>query len=131
MLRQPWTSGELDPIALGAIGEKIAALALEAEGFKILFRNFRGSYDGEVDIVSRDNRTLVFTEVKTRTSLQHGRPSEAVTPAKQHLILRGAKEWLSRLPSEDVPVRMDVVEVILRTGEKPEVTIIRDAFGDE
>lgn len=105
---------------------------MEARGHKILWRNFKASHDGEVDIVSRHRDTLVFTEVKTRTGDSHGRPSEAVTEAKQHLILRGAREWLSRLSDPDnVPTRMDVAEVILTPGKKPEVTLIEDAFGDE
>lgn len=132
MLRRPWASEDLGSSEIGKLGERIAALTLTARGYKILCRNFKASHDGEVDIVSRHGNTLVFTEVKTRTGSSHGRPSEAVTPAKQHLILRGAREWLSRLPDpERVPARMDVVEVILSLGKKPEVTIIEDAFGDE
>lgn len=132
LLRRPCAFEDLTPAALGALGERIAALALTARGDKVLWRNFKGSRDGEVDIVSRHGTTLVFTEVKTRTGDSHGRPSEAVTAAKQHLILRGAREWLSRLPDPDnVPTRMDVVEVILTPRKKPEVNIIEDAFGDE
>ncbi|MFM7180183.1 MAG: YraN family protein [Verrucomicrobiales bacterium] len=132
LLRRPWASDDLGRGEIGRIGERIAALTLTARGYKILWRNFKSSHDGEVDIVSRHRDTLVFSEVKTRTGDSHGRPSEAVTPAKQHLILRGAREWLSRLPDPDnVPTRMDVIEVILTPGKKPEVTIIEDAFGDE
>ena len=54
-----------------------------------------------------------------------------MTPAKQHLILRGAKEWLARLNNDEVPVRFDVVEVVLPRGLAPQITVIADAFGDE
>ena len=132
MLRRPWVFESGGSGDIGKIGEKIAALALTARGYKVLWRNFKGSHDGEVDIVCRHGDTLVFAEVKTRTGSSHGRPSDAVTAAKQHLILRGAKEWISRLPDPDkVPTRMDVVEVVLTAGKRPEVTVIEDAFGDE
>lgn len=115
----------------GCLGERMAALFLEARGYRVLYRNFRGAHGGEVDLVCRHRRTLVFVEVKTRMSLWHGRPAEAVTPAKQHLIRRGAKEWLGRLRAGDVPARFDVVEVILRDGQLPDLNLIPSAFGDE
>ena len=108
----------------------MARLFLEGQGFKVLYRNFRGAHGGEVDLVCRDRRTLVFVEVKTRLSLWYGRPAEAVTPAKEHLIRRGAKEWLARLRSDDIPARFDVVEVVLKNGRLPELNLIRNAFGE-
>ena len=133
-LRRPFPGQDGEELSnhhLGEYGERLAALALEAKGYKILYRNFRGARGGEVDIVCRHGKILVFTEVKTRTSLKYGRPSEAVTPAKQHLILRGAKEWLARLHTDAIPVRMDVVEVLFTVGKPPDITVIEDAFGDE
>jgi len=50
----------------GARGEKLACRYLKRSGYKILLRNFRGRSGGEIDIVCRDNDTLVFVEVKTR-----------------------------------------------------------------
>jgi putative endonuclease len=129
--RRPSNLAGLDHRAIGRLGETIAGLALEAKGYKILFRNFRGARDGEADLVCRHGRFLVFVEVKTRTSDKHGRPADAVTRSKQHLLLRAAKDWLARLPDDDIPVRMDVVEVLLGQGAVPEVHILADAFGDE
>lgn len=83
-----------------------------------------------MDIVCRDHRTLVFAEVKTRVTPVYGRPADAVTPAKQQLIRRGAREWLARLADDQVPARFDVVEVILEEGCLPTVDVLRDAFGD-
>ena len=65
-------------LRLGALGEKMAARHLRRQGFKILFRNFRGRQGGEIDLVARDRDTLVFVEVKTRTREDFGRPREAV-----------------------------------------------------
>jgi len=59
---------------LGRYGEDLAARFLQAGGFKVLYRNFRASHGGEIDIVCRDKElnTLVFVEVKTRSSVAHG-----------------------------------------------------------
>ena len=62
----------------GARGEKLARRHLRREGYKILYRNFRGRTGGEIDIVCRDGETLVFVEVKTRSSEDFGRPFETI-----------------------------------------------------
>src|SRR5437899_12701670 len=58
----------------GAHGEKLACRFLRRNGYKILYCNFKGRSGGEIDIVCRDNDTLVFVEVKTRTREDFGRP---------------------------------------------------------
>jgi len=131
LLRRPCPADlcDLDLHGLGAWGERVAAAALTRAGYKLLYRNFRGSHGGEVDLVCRHRDILVFAEVKTRTSDRHGRPSDAVTPAKQHLIRRGAKEWLQKLKTEEIPVRFDVVEIHARPGSPPQIQILQNAFG--
>ena len=62
-------------LRLGARGEKLARHFLRRNGYKILYRNFRGRRGGEVDIVCRDADTLAFVEVKTRTGEEFGRPA--------------------------------------------------------
>ena len=91
-------------------------------------RNFRAQGGGEVDLVCRDGRRLVFVEVKSRTSLKFGRPIEAVTRDKQFLITRGAMEWLARLDRPHVYYRFDVLEVMLRHGQAAEFNLVRHAF---
>ncbi|MEM9236671.1 MAG: YraN family protein [Verrucomicrobiota bacterium] len=113
---------------LGEMGERIARLWLMARGVKVLFRNFRAPHGGEVDIVAREGKQLLFTEVKTRTSTDYGRPYEAVDRKKQKLIRRGANEWLRLLGTRDIPWRYDVIEVILIDGEKPKVNRVEDLF---
>jgi len=114
--------------AVGEEGERLAALYLRAEGMKVLYRNFRAHGGGEVDLVAREHKTLVFAEVKTRTSLRHGRPIEAVTPDKRYLITRGALEWLRMLDFPPRTFRFDVVEVLLAEGEAPKLNLVRAAF---
>ncbi|MBV9008126.1 MAG: YraN family protein [Verrucomicrobia bacterium] len=115
-------------LRLGARGEKLAANFLRRNGYKILYRNFRGRRGGEVDIVSRDGDTLVFVEVKTRTRQDFGRPAEAVDSAKQKLIARGALAWLQILDNPDILARFDIVEVLIDEGGKPRCELVRDAF---
>jgi len=95
----------------------------------VLYRNFRAPRGGEIDIVCRDRETntLVFVEVKTRSSDEHGSPAEAVNREKQHLITRGALAWLRLLDNPDVLFRFDIVEIVMREN-RPEINLIRDAF---
>src|SRR5690348_15614770 len=103
----------------GARGEKLACRFLRRNGYKILYRNFRGRSGGEIDIVCRDNDTLVFVEVKTRTREDFGRPVAAVDRQKQKRISRGGLAWLRMLDNPDILFRFDVVEVIITEGVKP------------
>lgn len=113
---------------VGRLGERIARAWLRGRGVKVLYRNFRAPGGGEVDVVAREGKVLLFVEVKTRTSEERGRPLEAVNREKQDLIRRGANEWLRLLGRRDLPWRFDVVEVVLREGERPKVHRVEDAF---
>lgn len=112
----------------GALGEKLACRFLRKNGYKILYRNFRGRRGGEIDIVCRDNDTLVFIEVKTRGSEDFGRPFEAIRYDQKHRISRGALAWLRMLDNPDILFRFDVVEVIIPAAGKPQLEIIKNAF---
>jgi putative endonuclease len=91
-------------------------------------RNFRGRSGGEIDVVCRDNDTLVFVEVKTRAREDFGRPFAAVDRDKQKRISRGALAWLRMLDNPDILFRFDVVEVVIADDAKPRVELIRNAF---
>src|SRR5207248_9497412 len=115
-------------LRLGAHGEKLACAFLRAEGYRILYRNFRARRGGEVDIVCRDRDTLAFVEVKTRTREDFGRPLEAINATKRKLISRGALAWLQLLDKPDILVRFDVVEIVISDAGKPRVELVRNAF---
>ena len=117
-----------DRAALGDFGERVAADFLRAGQCKILARNFKGPRRGEVDIVARHGKLLLFVEVKTRQWDTRIRPLDAVDKGKQALIERGANAWLKRLGTRDLPWRFDVIEVYVKDGEKPRVNHVRDAF---
>lgn len=101
---------------------------LRAQGCRILARNYRSPRKGEVDIVARDGRLLLFVEVKTRAEGSRIRGLDAVTRSKQALIERGANSWLQRLGTRQLPWRFDVIEVMVKDQEKPKVNHVRDAF---
>ncbi len=112
--------------ALGRSGEGIATDWYEARGYEVLERNWRRR-EGEIDLIVRKGRAVVFCEVKTRTSDAFGTGAEAVLPAKQRRIRRLASRWLAELtPSSGralVDLRFDVVSIT--AGE---VDVIEDAF---
>lgn len=113
---------------LGELGEQLATKRLRFDGLKPLYRNFRAPKGGEVDIVCRDGDFLVFVEVKTRRSVEFGRPVRAVNQGKQLLITRGAMAWLRELNHPDVNFRFDVVEVVLEEGKPPQIEHLKNVF---
>lgn len=121
-------TGRPNKDVVGRVGEDLAARWLWFGGMKVLYRNYRAPRGGEVDIVLRDGKVLVFCEVKTRTSEAFGRPIEAVTAPKQALIAKGAMAWMGLLDMPSVKFRFDVVEVMLRDGEVPELNRVAAAF---
>ena len=122
------TSPRSGHLRRGALGEKLACRYLKRNGYKILFRNFRGRSGGEIDVVCRDDDTLVFVEVKTRAREDFGRPVDAVDRDKRKRISRGALAWLRMLDNPDILFRFDVVEIITTDDTKPRVELIKNAF---
>ena len=109
--------------SLGTTWEEQAAEFLKREGCEILERNFRGRR-GEIDLIVRDGRYLVFVEVKYRKNADSGFPEEAVDYRKQRIISRVAQEYLlKKRLSETTPCRFDVVAIC---GER--VRHIKNAF---
>ncbi len=113
---------------LGTYGERVAAAYLRSQGVSILRRNFRAPRGGEVDVIARSGKLLLFIEVKTRHHDSPIRPLDAVDKQKQILIERGANAWLRKLRTRQLPWRFDVIEILVEEGEKPVVRWIRDAF---
>ena len=116
-------------LRLGTRGENLACQFLRKQGYKILYRNFRGRTGGEIDVVCRDRDTLVFVEVKTRTREDFGRPFEAIDRDKRNRISRGGLAWLRLLGDPDILFRFDVVEVIIGDKKPPRLELIQNAFG--
>lgn len=110
--------------ALGAYGEQVAAEYLRSQGMAILNRNWSCRY-GEVDIVARDDATLVVCEVKTRSGTGYGSPLEAVGPQKATRLRRLAAHWLEVHDLQPPSVRIDVISVLVPRRGAPRVECIR------
>jgi len=117
------SSGERNK-SLGAYGERVAAQRLVADGMVLVDRNWRCDL-GEVDLVLRDGDTLVFCEVKTRTSAAYGHPLEAVGQTKYARLRRLAACWLDEHDVHAREVRIDLVGVLLAERGAAEVEHMR------
>ncbi len=108
---------------MGTAYEKLAGVYLEQQGYEILEYNFR-CRQGEIDIIARDGRYLVFVEVKYRADNAAGNPLEAVTAAKQRTISKVASYYcLTHGYGTYTPCRFDVAAIL---GEQ--IKVIQNAF---
>jgi putative endonuclease len=107
---------------LGALGEQLAVEHLARRGLDVLARNWRCRY-GELDVIVADTarRTVVFVEVKTRTSDQFGGLAEAVTAQKVRRLRRLAALWLAQQDRSWAAIRIDVIGVRIGRRRTPEV----------
>jgi putative endonuclease len=113
-------------VALGKIGEDLACLELERRGYAIVERRHR-QRGGEIDIIARDGKTLVFVEVKTRDGRAFGAAAEGVTWQKRRRLVRLATEYVVQRRHEQCPCRFDVVAIHLEAG-RPVVEVFQSAF---
>jgi putative endonuclease len=100
-------------------------------GYEILERNYRTRY-GEIDLVVRGGRALVFVEVKLRRGTAYGHPLEAVTPRKQARVRLMAEQYLSERGEEFAAtfdeLRFDVFGILIPGAGRPEIRHVEDAF---
>lgn len=105
--------------------ESVAAKYLSRRGYKILEKNYRTKL-GEIDIIARDKDTIVFIEVKARTSGKFGGPKYAVSFGKQKKIARAAQIYLKSTKQINKKARFDVVA--LHSYSDKGIEIVRNAF---
>ncbi len=110
---------------LGRKAEDYALAFLAQRGLKLLARNYRSRY-GEIDLILQDQSTLVFVEVRCRTSSRFGGALESVDRRKQNRLIQSAKHYLVS-HHRDTPIRFDVL-ALTPTPEGFELEWIRDAF---
>lgn len=114
-------------LQLAEQGEDWAQRFVQEMGWTVVARNYRRKGGrGEIDLVAVEGNTLVFVEVKTRSSAEVGSPERAVHRAKEKLISRTAEEYLRMADLSGMPVRFDVVSLVV--GDKTKVEYLRDAF---
>ena len=112
--------------SLGDRGENVAARHLRDHGYKIILRNFRCEV-GEIDIIAREGKTLVFVEVKTR-AYDDPTPEDQVNSEKQHQITKAAKYYLSRYGVPQPPSRFDVIAIVWPNNHAPIIRHTPSAF---
>jgi putative endonuclease len=117
---------------VGLDGENLACSYLRRKGYKIITRNYRCRI-GEIDIVARHKKTLIFCEVKTRNNKDFGEPFEAVTKFKQDRLRRLAECYLRSVHYDqkfpkDFNFRFDVISIIFGQNNDSEITHLENAF---
>jgi putative endonuclease len=107
----------------GEQAETLAAEFLQGKGLRIVARNYRSRY-GEIDLIARDGSTVVFVEVRSRSSENYGGAAASITAAKREKLLKTARHYLAGV-SPLPPCRFDAV---LMSGEPPRIEWIRNAI---
>ena len=111
----------------GQRGEEVACKELERRGHTILARRYRTRF-GEIDIVSENSGTIVFTEVKARRTNRYGAAAEQIPVWKQRRIAAMALDYLAYSRRLNDPCRFDVVAIDGAGTENEHVNVIESAF---
>ena len=108
-------------------GEEEACKFLKKNGCKILERNYR-TPAGEIDIIARSGKTILFVEVKTRVSDAFARPWESVGSRKRKNIRAVAAQYIREHDSRNVEFRIDIISILISDALKAELEWIQAAF---
>ena len=120
----------------GQLQEQTAARFLAAAGLELLMQNF-SCRAGEIDLIMREERTLVFVEVRFRRSSRYGTATETVDRRKQRKLVKAASYFLSSRRINSAACRFDIVGLTPAqrgdTGYDPvsglRIDWLRNAFG--
>lgn len=129
-------------LAVGTLGEEIAAAYLQQVGYRIVAANFtvpvgRNRNDAivnsEIDLVAYDGPTLCFIEVKTRASDWFAAPSTNVDLRKQRQIVRAARAYRRMFGLTNAPYRYDVLSIVLPVEtdlNRPDIELRRNFWSE-
>jgi putative endonuclease len=132
MTAQPAAAARaIDALAVRSVGarhwaEPRVRAWLEARGWTTLAENAACRY-GEIDLVMRDGETIVFVEVRQRTSAGRGGPGESLVARKRARVRRAAAAWLASRALHEASVRFDAA-LVSGDAAAARVTLVRDAF---
>lgn len=110
----------------GSDAEQMAVSYLQSQRLMLVAKNYRCRF-GEIDLIMRDETTLIFVEVRMRANEFFGGAAASITPSKQAKLLRTARHYLSELNTEP-PCRFDALLLTGADGEK--IEWIKNAFGE-
>ena len=114
----------------GVAAEQLAATFLMHHGLKLITQNYHCRF-GEIDLIMTDAKTLVFVEVKLRSSNQFGGAAASITPQKQKKMILTAQHYLQTQKLGDVACRFDVIlmqSANLAATDLKHIEWIRNAF---
>ena len=116
-------------IELGRKGEDIALKYLTEKGYELIARNYRFKRFGELDLIMKDGKYMVFVEVRTKKNTIFGTPLETVDYTKRRQISKMAQLYFvkEKIP-EDTFSRFDVIGIVLPDNAEPKIEHIQDAF---
>jgi len=112
---------------LARAGEDAASKHLVSNGYTILHQNLRFP-EGELDIIAKTGKILVFIEVKTRSTEKFGKPYQFVSVKKQRRQLMMAQQFISLCRLWQVPVRFDIISIVWPPGGQPQIEHVENAF---
>ena len=113
-------------IKTGKKGEALALAYIKEKGYEILATNWRYRRS-EIDIIAKDQKILVFIEVKTRSSDYFGKPESAVTNRKKQLLIDGGTAYMQEI-MHTWEIRFDIIAIVLRSENDVEIQHYIDAF---
>ena len=108
----------------GKWGEEIAAAFVEKKGYEIIQRDWKSGHH-DLDIIAKDEDTLVIIEVKTRRNRLFGNPEEAID-YKKRLSLLSATNHFVKSHHINAPIRFDIISIVGMIGLTPEIDHIKD-----
>lgn len=116
-----------DHLIRGQYGEKIASHYLKTQGLHILAKNIK-TRRGEIDIIAQDGDTIVFVEVRLRSSKSWVNAGTSITPAKQKKWKTAATEYLLRHYKQPPNCRFDAILITTYPDEKEHIEWIKGIF---
>lgn len=116
-----------DRARLGRAGEKESQRYLRRLGHKIVCHNYRCPA-GEIDLISLDDKTIVFTEVKTRSGRERANPEDAVNSTKQRHLIASAKCFIQQTHSQNRAYRFDILALTVNEKGALDIEHFKSAF---
>jgi putative endonuclease len=111
----------------GLEAEKLAATFLANHGLKLVMQNYHCRF-GEIDLVMQDAKTLVFVEVKLRSSSQFGGAAVSITPQKQQKLILSAQHYLQQYVKNQSQTACRFDAILMNKADLNHIEWIRNAF---